>query len=430
MSSAPSPSSEKEQLELRKLEAEARKAEVELAQAQGVFAKLGRFFTPLVAALTIVLGYLAATHSQRVAQAELSKARADLEAQRALNTKEIAERDLVVAQTKLEETNKRKGQAEKALRNTQSSLKQLQDQNEALQEQHDRRIKFGDLQKLINILDSDPADRRTADSRSIEDIKREVVKDPALKESRLAFLITAAQNQENSPALRALLYYATFQATNDNQWMDQIRRLASARALDAWPTFLSLLKSKYFDARDRGEVLCAAYHRALQKHESGKELFDDRRRLFTLGRDAVLRCREPYFDHLQELRPLDSGRKEFIKAFAEPESDSPVITIDTVSILESIIEQDDINPTLQALVIWYLIKHSKLDLYALDVSMGDLSVDLNSAVSEGTTGDWMRRHEKLVKAWTEKDFTLLRKSSDGTMVKILSGEWIAEADLP
>jgi hypothetical protein len=42
----------------------------------------------------------------------------------------------------------------------------------------------------------------------------------------------------------------------------------------------------------------------------------------------------------------------------------------------------------------------------------------------------MRRHEKLVKAWTEKDFTLLRKSSDGTMVKILSGEWIAEADLP
>src|SRR6266853_5334960 len=97
--------------EIEKAQAERDKIQEELRQSKGVLARLGKFFTPLVAALSILLTYLAATYKSETAKAQLEKAQAELERRQVLLDKDVAERDLKTATESLAITKSAIGQA-------------------------------------------------------------------------------------------------------------------------------------------------------------------------------------------------------------------------------------------------------------------------------------------------------------------------------
>jgi hypothetical protein len=425
---------EKEQLEILKLKAEAEKILAErdkvveeFRQSKGLFARLGKVFTPVVAALTIIFGYLAATHSQRVAEAELKVTKAELEKQRLEGAAATAEHDLTEAKAKLADTNEKiavanaaRAKAEAAEKGTQNRLSGLQKEYANLQNEQTQRITLGNLRKLIDILDSEPPERQVADSRYVEDIRKEVADDGGFRTARLRYLTDAAQNNNHRPALRGLLYYSLFQVTDDNQWLDQIRRQASQNLLLAWPTYSSLMRLKYFDSKDRADAMCSSYAEYMRQNPAFEGAEGMRVQLLGLDRPALLRCRKPFLDHLQYWRSKsDTAFNRLAFVGLGSRSELP----------------------LQGVVIWYLKAHPDfsprhatgeelaiLPFYLQGINASDDFVQMIRA--SNSAQEWMEKHKKLVDAWASPDFHNFAISSDGTMNKILSGIWVTEADLP
>jgi hypothetical protein len=462
--------SDKEKLELFKLRTEAEKARAErdkilddLKQSKSVLAWAGKVFTPLVAALTITFGYLAATHSQRVAEADLKaaqarmeKTQADLEKQRIELDKTVAQRDLASAQVTLKDTksgiliaNAARQKADSAEKASQERLKALQTEYANLQAQQGEQIVLGSLRKLIDILDSEPTYRQTADSRYIEDIRKEVAGDGQYRPARLRYLMTAAQSNGLRPGLRGLLYYSLFKVTDDSQWIDHIERLASQDFSNAGETFSSLLRLKYFSSKDRENVACGFYERyryenlptleqvtseteneykqrQLLQEEVREHLLDLQKSPMRGGTSPLLRCRVLYIDHLHYVRefwPKESFLQEEFK-WHEYWQTSHV--------------------TLQAAAIWYLKDHPQFDPKSLTGNLlSDVSVDAGKMLRKegapedmiavfksGSAKEWLDQNAKLVNFWTSPSFSELESSSDATMNKIFSGAWLTPADLP
>jgi hypothetical protein len=442
----------KEQLELLKLKAEAEKAEAERAKAAGelrqsmsLLGRAGTFFTPVVAALTIILGYLAATHSQRAAEAELKQAKAefnaakaDEEKDRALQQKATVERDLLAAQNTLRETNDLIKERESALQSSQKRLTDLQTEYRSLQ---NKQI-LGNLRNVIDILNSDPPAQRTARSRHIEDIRAAVAGDNTYKEVRLAYLTSAAQDAYNPSDLRALLYYALFQITHDNQWLDQIRRLAMRDFVTAVPTFSSLMNLDHFDRKDRIEAMCSSYDKYLQGHptlqdrylrehplglenQSLKELDEIQHNLVAFDRSANVGCRKPFFDHLRQVQRT-------LERVKIPDTDkaTPYRTI-LYTHYSHLDNSYAATIPRQAVYIWFVQKNP--DLHHVDLSffhpIMSLPPDFADVLNSLSATAWIRQNRVLISAWTYNDFRHLEESSDATMQKILSDIWITEDDL-
>ena len=478
MSSTPSlePRPEAAQsFELRKLQAEAEKTEAErdktleeLRQSRQFLTRLSKVFTPLVAALTIVFGYLAATYNHQVAQAKLEKAQAELEKAQAelekkvtVGEKDSAQHDLGIAKEQLAATKHAIELANTAKENANRHLASVQSQYAGLETELQGRITFGNLQQLINILDSTAATEKTTSSRYIEDIKAEIARDNRYKAARLSYVEKAAQSLNYGVELRALLYYALFQASNDNRWLDEIMRLASQYTLQAWPTFSSLLQLPYFDLKDIADIICSCYSAALKPTKDWIiDLEAARRLLFTLPRGAFLRCRKPYLDGLLQVRKLmddDAARRR------QQGNGPPIPSGSRLSAAESIVSaairglserrsvhgfvigddgkifapksKDDVMFPSQAVLVWYVTTPNQQFSYelreeALYTDGVDDEADALLKAIFGDESEWIRQHPKLVNAWTSPDLAPLANCSDSTMLKILSGHQLTEADLP
>ena len=450
MSSAPSPTSNSnDQLELRKLRAETEKAEAErdkileeLLQSRQLWTRLAKSITPLVAALTITFGYLAARYNSQVAEARLEKAQAEFEKKLIVADKETAQHELAAAKEDLTATNKQialandaKSRAETATKSSQQQLASIRTEYAALQKQQLDRQTFGNLQKLIDILDSEPPERQTASSRYIEDIRKEVAGDGNQKPERLAYLITAAQNHSHRPALRALLYLSLFEVTSDNQWLDEIRRLASERLPDAWPTFQSLLFLPNFDVNDRATVICSNYTHELKEsqtsngsYSSAARRYEINRRLLAFDPEALLRCRAPYLDQIEPL-------KQSWNQQAQQENMLVIAILDSWKINQrtgGASSDSLITKPWQPMLLWYLADHqTSPNLTQVLDKLSDLGAppDLISAIKAGTGQSWVAGHQRLYSIRSPPGFNSLRTMNDSAMTKIMSGQWISERDL-
>jgi hypothetical protein len=446
------------QAEIEKAQAERDKIREELRQSKGIYVLLGKTFTPLAAVLSILLTYLAATYKYETAKAQLEKAQAELERGQVLLDKNAAERDLTTAKNNLVKTqldiaraNLDKAKAETSRAATQHKLSQLQNEFAFLKKEQNDQLLFGNLRKLIDILDSEPAQRKIASSRYIEDIRREVAGNASFKLARVSYLATAAQDAGNKPDLRALLYYTLFQATNDNQWLDQIRRLASDTAIDCSfsgcefvPAFKTLMELQYFDSKDRAALICDMYSRGSIKklaYKSGipfNELPKFNQTLYSWDKAATIKCRKPYLNQLEIGRKvwqrLEARSKKNLFTFIITQKRDPSIANLWLT-LPGLSSTEIIDLPTQAILIWYLNENSSIKEPHINDIQPNSEFDrfpdeLQKAFLSGSTSEWVRQHPKLVTAWTTEGFPYFANASDGTMQKVLSGIWITEADLP
>jgi hypothetical protein len=468
MNSAPSSSQHNYDLQLRKLTAETEKTEserdkviYELQEARTlstkVFARLSSLFTPMVAIITIVLSYqvgLYKTESTKaqleVAKAQLESAKAQLEKEEAINEKTTVDDRKRTAEAALENLKQQlanvRSNADKErerakdtfatdaqiLRDRKTQIDEGEKALTELREHYQTLATVGYLQQLIDLLNREPSDKQTVDSRFIGEICHHVTEKEQYKSARIDYLTSAANNATNPAGLRALLYYSLFIVTPDQRWLDRIEALASQSILASWPTFSSLMTLEQFDTRARTNVICRSYANRIARGGfiSSQEFVDaeratelDRINLLSLDPDALMTCRAIYFDHLNYMY-------HFWKSTGEPSKGLFIHNASTVSSVHvrSSWAAGIISVPHQAVVTWYIQDHPGVTASKL-AELGFPSSTIANVMRPSAT-QWTKEHQQLANAWTPYFIGQCAwQCSDNVMIKMLTDQWVTEADL-